>query len=346
MSMQAMARWLGEPKKVALLALLAATLAAVATLGLAAAPASAATFSNNSGITINSGSEECFGTVTTQPATADPYPSAITVSGLGSSISDVNVTISGLSHQFPEDVGLLLVSPAGQSTILMTDSGGEGEVSGIDLIFDDAASGGVPDEGPLTSGTYQPSVGTTPAESQNCAAPASFPAPAPASPYGSSLSVFNDTNPNGDWKLYVIDDTSVGAGSITGWSLDISATTAGDTTPPTVTDTSPDGTASKTANVTATFSEPVQNVTSSTFILERKIASKVKTDPPKYVLVDATVSLSDDPADVDDLIYVLNPAQDLPKGEYQATITTDVTDLADPANALEEPVVWTFTVAK
>ena len=112
-----------------------------------------------------------------------------------------------------------------------------------------------------------------------------------------------------------------------------------DTTPPTVTDTSPEGTVSRTATVTATFSEPVQNVTSSTFILERNIA--VKKAPPKYVLVDATVSLS-----TDGLSAVLDPAEDLPKGDYRATITTEVTDLADPANALEEPVVWTFTVAK
>ena len=109
-----------------------------------------------------------------------------------------------------------------------------------------------------------------------------------------------------------------------------------DTTPPTVTDTSPDGTASRTATVTATFDEEVQNVTSSTFILERNIAVK-KTDPPKYVLVDATVDLINGS-------YVLDPVQDLPKGDYRATITTDVTDMAD--NALEEPVVWTFTVAK
>jgi Bacterial Ig-like domain len=112
-----------------------------------------------------------------------------------------------------------------------------------------------------------------------------------------------------------------------------------DTIPPTVTDTTPDGTVSRTATVTATFSEPVQNVTSSTFILERNIA--VKKDPPKYVLVDATVSLSDD-----GLFAELDPVEDLPKGEYRATITSDVTDRADPANALEDPVVWTFTVAK
>ena len=117
-----------------------------------------------------------------------------------------------------------------------------------------------------------------------------------------------------------------------------------DTTPPTVTDTAPPrqpppSSVSKTANVTATFSEEVQNVSPETFILERQIA--VKKSPPKYVRVDATVSLSDD-----GLSAVLNPAEDLPKGEYRATITTDVTDLANPANALEEPVVWTFKVEK
>ena len=147
----------------------------VAALGVAASAASAATFSNTTGITINSGSEPCFGTVTTQPAKADPYPSAITVSGLGSSISDVNVTISGLSHTFVEDVGLLLVSPAGQSTILMTDSGGEGGVSGINLTFDDAATAAIPDSDQLTSGTYKPGQGTTVAGSANCSAPESFP---------------------------------------------------------------------------------------------------------------------------------------------------------------------------
>jgi hypothetical protein len=114
-----------------------------------------------------------------------------------------------------------------------------------------------------------------------------------------------------------------------------------DTTPPTVTAKSPDedDTVSRTATVTATFSEEVQNVTSSTFILERQIA--VKKSPAKYVLVDATVSPVSPNADDS---YVLDPVQDLPKGNYRATITTDVTDMAD--NALEDPVVWTFTVKK
>jgi subtilisin-like proprotein convertase family protein len=339
MGMQAIGRWLGEPKKVALV-LLAAGLAAVAALGLASA-ASAATFSNTDGpITIFDGSEFCDGGAATAPGTAQPYPSVIAVEdGLGSSVTDVNVTVSGLSHGWPDDIGLLLVSPAGQSVILMADSGGHAGfgVSDITLTFDDAASDPVPDNSTLVSGSaYLPSRGT-PTGFGDCDVPASFPVDAPAGPYGTSLSVFNGTDPNGNWQLYVIDDTLDFTGSITGWSLDISTTTAEDTTPPTVTNTSPDGTVSRTATVTATFDEEVQNVTSSTFILERQIAVKKAT--PKYVLVDATVSLSED-----GLSAELTPVQDLPKGEYRATITTDVTDLAD--NALEEPVVWTFTVAK
>jgi hypothetical protein len=201
------------------------------------------------------------------------------------------------------------------------------------LTFDDAASDPVPDHTDLVSGTYRPSQGT-PSFADNCAA--SFPG-APAGPYGTSLSEFNGTDPNGDWQLYVIDDTVFFAGSITGWSLDINTTTA-DTTAPTVTDTTPDGTVSRTATVTATFDEEVQNVTSSTFILERQIAAKVKTDPPKYVLVDATVTPSDD-----GLSAVLDPVQDLPKGNYRATITTAVTDVA--GNELAANEVWTFNVA-
>jgi CSLREA domain-containing protein len=119
-----------------------------------------------------------------------------------------------------------------------------------------------------------------------------------------------------------------------------------DNTAPFVTETSPP-VLQKTDNVTAEFSEKVQNVSTETFILERRIA--VKKSPPKFVLVDATVTPSND-----GLSAVLDPVQDLPKGDYRATITTEVTDLAEPANALDQdsgqegnqPKVWTFRVAK
>jgi hypothetical protein len=47
-------------------------------------------------------------------------------------------------------------------------------------------------------------------------------APAPAPPHGTTLSVFNGVNPNGAWRLFVVDDAGADVGSIAGgWSLNI-----------------------------------------------------------------------------------------------------------------------------
>jgi hypothetical protein len=47
-----------------------------------------------------------------------------------------------------------------------------------------------------------------------------FPAPAPAAPYGGLLSDFNGFSPNGLWSLYVRDDLAGSEGGLdAGWSL-------------------------------------------------------------------------------------------------------------------------------
>lgn len=200
-------------------------LAAIALTAPAAASepasASAASFSNPNPITSYSPAPmpECG----SRPA--DSYPSTIAVSGLSGTITDVNVTLNAVTPAYPDGVGILLVGPADQSTILMQDSGGVNPVSSTSLTFDDAAAEYVPDleipAGQL-SRTYKPTQGTN---SGGCAAPSSYPGLAPAGPYGKTLGVFNGTNPNGEWSLYVIHDTP---GNLTdpltriaGWSLDI-----------------------------------------------------------------------------------------------------------------------------
>ena len=202
---------------------------AVASVCLAApALAGAATFSNPAAITITGGGN-CSNDppyTSIDPTPASPYPSNITVSGLAGTVTDVNATLSGFTYNFlPKAVDVLLVGPGGEKTILMADSGGLSPgVSGVNLTFDDAAAAPIPNDSAPVSGSYQPAIGTTLA-GEGCLFPGLFPTPAPAGPYGSpSLSVFNGTDPNGTWSLYVMDDTAPTSGSISGgWSLDITA---------------------------------------------------------------------------------------------------------------------------
>jgi len=181
-------------------------------LGLPAAPAFAATetFSNPSTITIPSG------------GAATPYPSGITVGGAASLVTDVNVTLHGFTHQFMADVDILLVGPGGQSVVILSDAGCSSNVSGLELTFDQSAAGTVPESG-VSSGTYRPTNVDVGCDGGS----ESFPNPAPADPWGSSLDVYNDTLAQGTWNLFVVDDASLYAGSIAGgWSLTIDSVPA------------------------------------------------------------------------------------------------------------------------
>jgi uncharacterized delta-60 repeat protein len=149
---------------------------------------------------------------------ADPYPSTLTVpAGLGT-ISNLRVVLHEFSHVFPADVDVLLVGPTGQTLMLMSDvGGGYPGVSGVTLTFSDegaALSGNFGADYVPTTGTYKPTdVGSDD----------TFGAPAPPGPYGSALAAFNGTDPQGEWRLFVVDDVGIDAGSISGWSLIISS---------------------------------------------------------------------------------------------------------------------------
>jgi subtilisin-like proprotein convertase family protein len=169
----------------------------------ATSPLLAQTFANPTTITINDGT------------TATPYPSNIAVSGLGS-VTHLTITLTGISHTFPDDIDMLLVGPQGQTATIFSDVGGSVPASGVTITLDDAAPTPLLDAGPLVSGTFQPNnVGTGDI----------FPPPAPAAPSSASaLSIFNGTDPNGTWSLYVVDDLSGDAGSISGgWAINITA---------------------------------------------------------------------------------------------------------------------------
>src|SRR5689334_3463250 len=179
--------------------------AAAALLALAT-PCAAQTFANAASITIADGA--------TPPTQAATYPSTIAVSGLGGQVvGKLTVTLSGFGHVFPSDVDVLLVGPTGQSLVVMSDVGGTSAVGGLQLTFDDAAAANLSAGGPLASGTFRPT---------NVGGGDAFPAPAPTPSMETSLTAFDGTDPNGTWSLYVVDDTTGGAGTIAGgWSLTI-----------------------------------------------------------------------------------------------------------------------------
>lgn len=146
--------------------------------------------------------------------TALPYPSIIDVAGLTGTVQKVTVTLSNLSHPWPGDIDGLLVGPEGQSTMLMSDAGGD-SASGVTLTFDDDAPLPLPLYDALVSGTYKPTN-----YEGNDGTNEVFAAPVPAGPYGTNLAVFNGTNPNGSWKLFVRDDEGQLSGRIAGgWSV-------------------------------------------------------------------------------------------------------------------------------
>ena len=147
--------------------------------------------------------------------TASPYPATVNVSGLSGTVQHVAVRLSQYTHTFPADVDVLLVGPGGQRAMVMSDVGVSNDVSGITLTFQDGAP---TPPAQLVSGIFAP-ADNVPAES--------MPPPAPPGPYGSALSVFNGTNPNGTWQVFVADDTNPDGGSIGSVSVIITTTANG-----------------------------------------------------------------------------------------------------------------------
>ena len=72
---------------------------------------------------------------------ATPYPSTCIISGLAGTITDVNMTLTGLSHTCPDDIDLLLASPTpSTNAIVMSDAGSSLDVVSVNLTLDDEAA--------------------------------------------------------------------------------------------------------------------------------------------------------------------------------------------------------------
>jgi trimeric autotransporter adhesin len=174
---------------------------------------------------------------------ASPYPATITVAGLPVSGATVrSVTINGFSHSFPGDVDMVLQSPTGTNVILMSDAGGGTDVINANLVFSDAAAAILP--AAILSGTYKPT---------NIAGPDNFPPPGPGSITNINPTLASFTgDPNGTWRLFIVDQASGDVGVISNWSINFDAGFGTTWTPASGLFTNPQGTTPYVAGSLAT----------------------------------------------------------------------------------------------
>jgi hypothetical protein len=148
---------------------------------------------------------------------ANNYPGTVAVSGLTGTVTKVTVTVLDLTTHGTE-LDMALVGPNGANVMLMSDACAS-PTSREYWTFDDAAavfvnSGdcGLPGQRSLVKPTNYGDP-----DLDNLAVNGG-----PAGPYLNSLSVFNGISPNGDWKLFLLDDTIGEVGfTMSGWALNL-----------------------------------------------------------------------------------------------------------------------------
>lgn len=148
---------------------------------------------------------------------ASPYPSELFVQSGDGNMTDVNITLN-LSHTFPDDVDIAVVSPDGDSEVLMSDVCGGGDLASTSITLDSEAGLPLSDSGPCTGGTFQPT---------NSGAGDEWTGPGgPGAVTTNQLANFNGEDPNGTWKLFVVDDESPDGGTVNSWSVTVTTATA------------------------------------------------------------------------------------------------------------------------
>lgn len=159
----------------------------------------------------------------TNPGLPALYPSTINVAGLAGIVTKVTVAYQ-MTSTFPDDLDVLLVGPTGARSLVQSDAGGSGDHVGVGFIWDQDAAALMPDgpTTPIPTGSFKPSNYTGLATPEPGGVD-NFPAPGPGLlSYTADFTVFNGTNPNGAWSLYVVDDQAIDSNSLpSGWSIDI-----------------------------------------------------------------------------------------------------------------------------
>ena len=89
---------------------------------------------------------------------AAPYPATINVTGEVGTITNVTVTLHGMSHSNPGDVNVLLVGPGGQTVVLMSDTVGNNPMTDLTFTLSDQAYYPLPPSSPCWMAPFSPPI--------------------------------------------------------------------------------------------------------------------------------------------------------------------------------------------
>ena len=127
---------------------------------------------------------------------------------LAGAITDLNVNLT-LNDTKDSNLSVTLIGPDGTSVVLLNHVGGTG-VNFVNTTLDDQASTAITSGSAPFNGSFRPS---------------------------SALSAFNAKNPDGTWRLLVVDTASPNTGTLVSWSLQFTTNA-----PEPLIETNPDGT--------------------------------------------------------------------------------------------------------
>jgi Ca2+-binding RTX toxin-like protein len=148
----------------------------------------------------------------------------VRVWGTTGTTTEVGVTLTNITHVFPDDLDLMLFGPGGRTLVFMSDAGGNFAISNVTLTFSDGAAQALPDNGQIASGSYRPTAFT--GDTGDTDFSTLFPSFTinNAAPNGSATfaSVFNGISANsGDWTLAAKDDFAVFAGNLATFTITV-----------------------------------------------------------------------------------------------------------------------------
>jgi subtilisin-like proprotein convertase family protein len=148
--------------------------------------------------------------VGTGPGPASFYPLAFNLDPVPAGVVVTNVDLRlTINHTLPDNLRILLQSPAGTSVVLMASAGGGADLDPGTIIrfTNNGNDGPIPNSGPIQTGlsnAHQPGGAY--------GGDIGLAAPAPQPPYETSFDVFDGQPATGVWNLWIYDDAGGNVG--------------------------------------------------------------------------------------------------------------------------------------